>query len=83
MVGLVSCRIQFSSNTSIICQIGINSNLQAGTDYLVQVRVKNIGIAIPRSVFMLKFLPIISLSSPAQGLYLYTWKILSKIKFLF
>ena len=66
-IGPVNCQIQSSSSTNIVCQIGSNSNLQAGTDYLVQVRVKNIGYAIPSSVFKLKFLPIISSSTPEQG----------------
>ena len=66
-VGPASCSIQSSSATQIVCKLGANSQLKAGLDYMLQVRVKNVGYALPSREFKIKFLPMVSSVTPTKG----------------
>lgn len=67
LIGGHKCPLTSSSTTQLVCIIGDDSGLLPNYPYQIEVNVKNIGFAVPSSVFTVQFSPVITSISPVIG----------------
>ena len=71
LVGGVLCPVISSTNQSLVCNLGLNSGLLPNIDYLFEVYIKNLGFALHKSLFRIKFQSIITSFLPSNGTFIF------------
>ena len=67
LINEIECPLVSSSISELICKFSELFSFEPNVDYNLEVRVKNIGFAIPDRNFAVKFIPVITEFYPNIG----------------
>lgn len=70
LINGIECPLVSSSINNLICKFTNLSSFEPNVDYNLEVRIKNLGYALPDSNFVVKFVPIITSLYPNIGNFL-------------